>query len=63
MPNPKIQKKLNLKIKYREGFRPFAPSVLSEDVQDYFDLEIFLPKCYQICPGKKKKEKTNFLRL
>src|SRR5207253_2417377 len=31
--NPEMQKKLNLKIKYREGFRPFAPSVLEEDVE------------------------------
>src|SRR5580692_2545257 len=35
---PEMQKKLNLKIKYREGFRPFAPSVLEEDVSEYFDL-------------------------
>ena len=35
--NPEMQKKLNLKIKYRESFRPFAPSVLAEDVEDYFD--------------------------
>ncbi len=34
--NPEMQKKLNLKIKYREGFRPFAPSVLAEDVYEYF---------------------------
>jgi carbamoyltransferase len=34
--NPEMQKKLNIKIKYREGFRPFAPSVLAEDVRDYF---------------------------
>ena len=33
-----MQKKLNLKIKYRESFRPFAPSVLAEDVSDYFEL-------------------------
>jgi carbamoyltransferase len=33
-----MQKKLNLKIKYREGFRPFAPSVLEEDAGEYFDL-------------------------
>ena len=33
-----MQKKLNLKIKYREGFRPFAPSVLEEDAKEYFDL-------------------------
>ena len=37
--NEKMQKKLNLKIKYREGFRPFAPSVLFENVSDYFDIE------------------------
>lgn len=35
--NPKMQKKLNLKIKYREGFRPFAPSVLEEDYNNYFE--------------------------
>ncbi len=35
--SPEMQKKLNLKIKFREGFRPFAPSVLSEDLKDYFD--------------------------
>ena len=34
--NPDMQKKLNLKIKYREGFRPFAPSVLAQDAPDYF---------------------------
>jgi carbamoyltransferase len=37
--NPQMQKTLNLKIKYRESFRPFAPSVLREDVADYFDLD------------------------
>jgi carbamoyltransferase len=37
--NPEMQKKLNLKIKYREGFRPFAPSVLAEDVATYFECE------------------------
>ncbi len=35
--NPNMQKKLNLKIKYREGFRPFAPSVLEEDYYDFFE--------------------------
>ncbi len=34
-----MQKQLNLKVKYRESFRPFAPSVLSEDVSDWFDLD------------------------
>lgn len=37
--NPAMQKKMNLKIKYREGFRPFAPSVLSEMTGEYFDLD------------------------
>jgi carbamoyltransferase len=37
--NPDMQKKLNLKIKYREGFRPFAPSVRVEDMTEYFEGE------------------------
>jgi len=36
--NAEMQKRLNLKIKYREGFRPFAPSVLIESSKDFFDL-------------------------
>ena len=35
--NSDMQEKMNLKIKYRESFRPFAPSVLAEDVEDWFD--------------------------
>lgn len=35
--NSEMQEKMNLKIKYRESFRPFAPSVLAEDVEDWFD--------------------------
>jgi carbamoyltransferase len=37
--NPKMQSVMNLKIKYRESFRPFAPSVLAEKVGDYFELD------------------------
>ena len=37
--NPEMQKKLNLKIKYREGFRPFAPSVLEEDIASFFEMD------------------------
>jgi len=37
--NPTMQKTLNLKIKYRESFRPFAPSVLAEHVADWFDID------------------------
>jgi carbamoyltransferase len=39
----KMQSVLNLKIKYRESFRPFAPSVLSEHVADWFDLDLDSP--------------------
>ncbi|MDD2385275.1 MAG: carbamoyltransferase [Bacteroidales bacterium] len=41
--NPEMQKKLNLKIKFREGFRPFAPSVLNEDKQQYFNIDVSSP--------------------
>jgi carbamoyltransferase len=37
--NPEMQKKMNLKIKHREGFRPFAPSVLEEDIEKFFELD------------------------
>ena len=39
----KMQSALNLKIKYRESFRPFAPAVLREDVSDWFELEVDSP--------------------
>tara|TARA_B100001741_G_scaffold96641_1_gene79206 strand:- start:392 stop:2227 length:1836 start_codon:yes stop_codon:yes gene_type:complete len=39
----KMQKNLNLKVKYRESFRPFAPSVLKEDSQDWFDINVDSP--------------------
>ena len=39
----KMQKNLNLKVKYRESFRPFAPSVLREDLSDWFDMNIDSP--------------------
>jgi carbamoyltransferase len=41
--SPSVQKQLNLKVKYRESFRPFAPSVLREDVQDWFDIDVDSP--------------------
>lgn len=41
--SPQMQKKLNLKVKYRESFRPFAPSVLSENVNEWFELDIDSP--------------------
>ncbi len=41
--NSEMQSTMNLKIKYRESFRPFAPSVLAEDVNDYFDQDSSSP--------------------
>ncbi len=41
--SPKMQKTLNLRVKYRESFRPFAPSVLREDVADWFEMEADSP--------------------
>ena len=41
--SPTMQKQLNLKIKYRESFRPFAPSVLAEDVGEWFELDSASP--------------------
>ena len=53
-----MQKKLNLKIKYREGFRPFAPSVLEELREEYFDLKTKSP--YMLFVGNvNKKIKLN----
>ncbi len=48
--HPEMQKKLNLKIKYREGFRPFAPSVLSEKVSDCFELDRPSPYMLLVAP-------------
>ena len=55
--NPEMQKKLNLKIKYREGFRPFAPAVLAEDAQHYFDLNTTSP--YMLLVQQVKEELQN----
>lgn len=50
--NPEMQKKLNLKIKYREGFRPFAPSVKAEDCSEYFELDTSSPYMLIVAPVK-----------
>jgi carbamoyltransferase len=54
--NPGMQKKLNLKIKYREGFRPFAPSVLEEDIANYFDLDRPSPYMLLVAPIREDKK-------
>ena len=48
--HPDMQKKMNLKIKFREGFRPFAPAVLAEDVTDWFDLDQSSPYMLIVAP-------------
>lgn len=48
--SPEMQKKLNLKIKYRESFRPFAPSVLAGDVSEYFDYDGISPYMLLVHP-------------
>jgi carbamoyltransferase len=48
--NPEMQKRLNLKIKYREGFRPFAPAVREEDVAEYFDINVRSPYMLMVRP-------------
>jgi len=53
--NPEMQKKMNLKIKYREGFRPFAPTVLEEDIKTYFDMEGTSPYMLLVIPVKKDR--------
>ncbi|NEQ12534.1 MAG: carbamoyltransferase [Moorea sp. SIO1G6] len=49
-----MQKKLNLKVKFRESFRPFAPSVLAEDVSDWFELDRESP--YMLLVAEVKQE-------
>jgi carbamoyltransferase len=52
--SPTMQKVLNLKVKYRESFRPFAPSVLREDVDSWFDLDCDSP--YMLLVGPVRSE-------
>ena len=51
----KMQKNLNLKVKYRESFRPFAPSILNEDKSDWFDINVESP--YMLLVSEIKAEK------
>jgi carbamoyltransferase len=55
--NPEMQKNLNLKIKYRESFRPFAPSVLREDVADYFELDRDSPYMLLVADVKRNRRR------
>ncbi|MEO0791944.1 MAG: carbamoyltransferase [Pseudomonadota bacterium] len=55
--NPEMQKTLNLKIKYRESFRPFAPSVLAEDVADYFEHDTDSPYMLMVADVKRNRRR------
>lgn len=55
--NPEMQKKLNLKIKYRESFRPFAPSVLAEECEKYFDHKGISPYMLLVADVKEDRRK------
>lgn len=54
--NVTMQTDLNLKIKYRESFRPFAPSVLAERVSDYFELDRESPYMLIVAPVRKERQ-------
>ena len=52
----RMQKNLNLKVKYRESFRPFAPSILKEDLSEWFDINVDSP--YMLMVSNINKDKT-----
>ena len=54
--SPSVQKQLNLKVKYRESFRPFAPSVLREDVADWFQIGTDSPYMLLVADVNKDKQ-------
>jgi carbamoyltransferase len=54
--SPEMQKRLNLKIKFREGFRPFAPSVLEEDAAAYFELDRPSPYMLLVTPVRRERQ-------
>jgi carbamoyltransferase len=56
--SPEMQKKMNLKIKFREGFRPFAPSVLAEHAGEWFELDQESPYMLLVADVKKKKQRA-----
>jgi carbamoyltransferase len=54
--SPRMQSQMNLKIKFREGFRPFAPSVLKEYVSEYFEIDRESPYMLLVAPVKKERQ-------
>ncbi|WP_024508651.1 carbamoyltransferase [Bradyrhizobium sp. ARR65] len=56
--SPTMQKNLNLKVKYRESFRPFAPAVLREDVADWFELDSDSPYMLIVADVRREKRRA-----
>ena len=56
--SPSMQSVLNLKVKYRESFRPFAPAVLREDVADWFELDSDSPYMLLVADVRKDKRRA-----
>ena len=54
--SPEMQQKMNLKIKFRESFRPFAPSVMAEHASEYFDIQTESPYMLLVAPVNQKKQ-------
>lgn len=55
--SPRMQSKINLKIKFRESFRPFAPTVLADDVGDYFEIGCPSPYMLLVAPVRRERRK------
>lgn len=55
--SPKMQEQMNIKIKFRESFRPFAPSVAAEKVSDYFEMSGESPYMLLVAPVQKKRRR------
>jgi carbamoyltransferase len=51
-----MQSQMNIKIKFREGFRPFAPSVLRDRVSEYFEMDVDSPYMLLVAPVKKERQ-------
>jgi carbamoyltransferase len=54
--NPRMQADMNIKIKFREGFRPFAPSVLRERVSEWFEMDCDSPYMLLVAPVKEERQ-------
>ena len=56
--SPSMQRMLNLKVKYRESFRPFAPAVLREDVAEWFELDVDSPYMLMVADVRRERRRT-----